>query len=65
MQLAIGMTVFFTLGALGGMMSLLMQGKPIFESPHVISGLIGLSLLGVQATLPLFFDKGARDIVST
>ena len=29
-RLALGMTVFFALGALGGMMSLIMQGKPIF-----------------------------------
>jgi hypothetical protein len=31
-KLAAGMTFFFALGAMGGMMSLLMQGKPIFES---------------------------------
>lgn len=30
-KLAIGMTVFFALGATGGMMSLIMQGKPIFS----------------------------------
>lgn len=30
-KLAIGMTMFFALGGLGGMMSLLMQGKPIFS----------------------------------
>ena len=30
-KLAIGMTIFFALGGLGGMMSLLMQGKPIFS----------------------------------
>ncbi len=29
-RLALGMTVFFALGALGGMMSLIMQDKPIF-----------------------------------
>lgn len=59
-KLAGGMAFFFAAGALGGMMSLLMQHKSILESPHAITGLAGLALLGVQATLPLFFDKGAR-----
>jgi hypothetical protein len=30
-KLATGMTIFFALGALGGIMSLIMQGKPIFS----------------------------------
>jgi hypothetical protein len=30
-QLTLGMFFFFALGATGGMMSLIMQGKPIFE----------------------------------
>lgn len=30
-KLAIGMTIFFALGALGGVESLIMQGKPIFS----------------------------------
>jgi hypothetical protein len=30
-QLALGMFIFFALGATGGMMSLIMQDKPIFE----------------------------------
>ena len=66
-KLAGGMFVFFALGAIGGMMSLLMQDKPIFESPHVWSGLAGLGLLALQATLPAFFasqGQSARDVVS-
>jgi hypothetical protein len=31
LQLALGMFFFFALGATGGMMSLIMQQKPIFE----------------------------------
>lgn len=31
LQLALGMFIFFALGATGGMMSLIMQDKPIFE----------------------------------
>ncbi|KAF5831989.1 hypothetical protein DUNSADRAFT_12304 [Dunaliella salina] len=58
-KLAAGMYIFFALGALGGMMSLLMQGKPIAESSHVTSGLVGMSLLTVQALLPAFFASGS------
>lgn len=63
-KLSLGMTIFFALGAVGGMLSLVMQDKPIFESTHVWTGLLGLTLLGIQAMLPLFFldDRGTRDI---
>lgn len=63
-KLAGGMAIFFALGALGGMTSLLMQGKNIFESPHATTGLIGLLLLGFQAMLPLLFkdDPSVRGI---
>ncbi|BDA43402.1 hypothetical protein COCOBI_04-4140 [Coccomyxa sp. Obi] len=56
-KLATGMTIFFALGALGGIMSLIMQGKPIFSSPHVTTGLWGLALLSLQGMLSLFFDE--------
>lgn len=59
-KLAVGMFVFFALGAVGGMMSLIMQDRPIFESPHVWTGLAGLTLLSFQAMLPLFFAE-SRD----
>jgi len=58
-KLTIGATVFFLLGATGGVISLVMQGKPILESPHFVSGMTGLALLSVQAMLPLFFSEGA------
>lgn len=57
-KLAAGMFFFFAAGAVGGMMSLLMQDKPIFESTHVWTGLAGLGLLGVQSLLPLAFASG-------
>ena len=37
-KLAIGMGVFFSLGAVGGLMSLTMQGKSVLESPHAVTG---------------------------
>lgn len=38
-KLAVGMSIFFALGAVGGLLSLTMQGKPIFESPHAWTGM--------------------------
>lgn len=63
-KLAIGMSIFFALGATGGLLSLTTQGKPIFESPHVWTGLGGLTLLGLQGMLSLFFqdDPSARGL---
>lgn len=60
-KLAAGMFFFFALGAVGGCMSLIMQGKPIFESPHVITGMAGLALLSVQSLLPLAFASGTGE----
>ena len=49
------------------MLSLLMQGKPIFASAHVWTGLTGLACLGLNGMLSLFFEEeeGARTAVST
>jgi hypothetical protein len=58
--------VFFLLGGLGGMMSMLMQGKDIMSSPHFVTGSLGLVALALQGMLPLFFadDPNARGLVS-
>lgn len=55
-KLLVGMFFFFSLGALGGIISLLTSGKPILESPHAVSGLMGLSLLAVQTVSPALFE---------
>lgn len=59
------MFIFFALGATGGILSEVMQGRPILESPHFTTGVIGLLLLAFQAMLPLFFkdDPGTRTTV--
>ncbi|XP_010509422.1 PREDICTED: uncharacterized protein LOC104785834 [Camelina sativa] len=57
-KLLAGMFFFFALGATGGITSLLTSDKPIFESPHAVTGFIGLGLLTIQTILPsLFKDK--------
>ena len=63
-KLAAGMSVFFALGAIGGLLSLTMQGKDIMNSPHFITGVVGLIALAAQAMMPLFFaeDPNARGI---
>lgn len=46
-----GMTFFFLLGGQGGLVFTLMEKRPLLESPHAISALAGLGLLGMQGML--------------
>ncbi|XP_068317086.1 uncharacterized protein [Pyrus communis] len=55
-KLLAGMFFFFTLGAAGGVTSLLTSDKPIFESPYAVTGLIGLNLVTIQTILPALFE---------
>ncbi|KAL7170233.1 hypothetical protein ACSBR2_035156 [Camellia fascicularis] len=59
-----GMFFFFALGATGGITALLTSDKPIFESPHAVTGLIGLALLTIQTILPSLFEgnPGLRNV---
>ncbi|XP_022766135.1 uncharacterized protein LOC111311026 [Durio zibethinus] len=59
-----GMFFFFALGATGGITSLLTSDKPIFESPHAVTGFIGLTLLTIQTILPTLFEgnPGLRNV---
>ncbi|KAL4191294.1 hypothetical protein AMTRI_Chr07g29110 [Amborella trichopoda] len=59
-----GMFFFFVVGATGGITSLLTSDKPIFESPHALTGLLGLALLTVQTILATLFEgnPGLRSV---
>ncbi|OIW20251.1 hypothetical protein TanjilG_07410 [Lupinus angustifolius] len=63
-KLLAGMFFFFALGATGGVTSLLTSDKPIFESPHAVTGVIGLGLLTIQTILPSLFEgnPGLRNV---
>ncbi|KAH0737222.1 hypothetical protein KY290_035927 [Solanum tuberosum] len=60
----LGMFFFFALGATGGITSLLTSDKPILESPHAVTGFIGLTLLTIQTILPTLFEgnSGLRNV---
>ncbi|CAN4117122.1 unnamed protein product [Withania somnifera] len=59
-----GMFFFFALGATGGITSLLTSDKPILESPHAVTGFVGLTLLTIQTILPSLFEgnPGLRNV---
>ncbi|KAG0614688.1 hypothetical protein M758_6G196100 [Ceratodon purpureus] len=63
-KLLAGMFFFFAAGATGGVTSLITSGKPIFESPHAVTGLLGLFLLGIQTALSSAFEAnpGLRNV---
>ncbi|GAB4856636.1 hypothetical protein Ancab_014547 [Ancistrocladus abbreviatus] len=63
-KLMAGMFFFFALGATGGITSLLTSDRPIFESPHAVTGFSGLALLTIQTILPSLFEgnPGLRNV---
>lgn len=52
-KLAPLMYLFITLGYTGGILSLVMQNQPIFESPHFWTGSLIIVLLGINALISL------------
>ncbi|MBW4696122.1 MAG: DUF4079 domain-containing protein [Lyngbya sp. HA4199-MV5] len=45
--------LFLALGYTGGVLSLVMQQKPILESPHFWTGTVAIGLLAINSTLSL------------
>jgi len=52
-QVALAMFIFVTLGYTGGILSLVMQGQPLLESPHFWTGSLAIGLLGLNGMLSL------------
>ncbi|AFZ43067.1 hypothetical protein PCC7418_0852 [Halothece sp. PCC 7418] len=52
-KLAPWMFTFMALGYTGGVLSLVMQEKPILESPHFLTGTVVLGLLAVNGLISL------------
>ena len=45
------MYIFLVLGYTGGVLSLVMQGQPILESPHFLTGTVVVALLTINAVI--------------
>ncbi|HTL88072.1 MAG TPA: DUF4079 domain-containing protein [Leptolyngbya sp.] len=52
--------LFMTLGATGGVLSLVMQNQPILESPHFLTGMVGLGLLYLNGAISLAGFGGGK-----
>ncbi|MEM7769152.1 MAG: DUF4079 domain-containing protein [Cyanobacteria bacterium P01_A01_bin.37] len=53
------MFAFITMGYTGGLLSLVMQGQPLLESPHFWTGSVVLGLLALNGAIAAFgFSKG-------
>ncbi|MEL6494885.1 MAG: DUF4079 domain-containing protein [Cyanobacteria bacterium J06623_7] len=59
------MYVFLLSGYTGGVLSLVMQGQPIFESPHFITGTVVIALLSVNALIAATGFIGNKETART
>ena len=57
------MTTFLATGYTGGLLSLVMQGKPLLGSPHFITGSVVLTLLAINGTISLTGFGGNQPIL--
>jgi hypothetical protein len=61
-KVVLWMFLFILLGYSGGIMSLMMQGEPIFESPHFWTGSIVIALLAINGLLSLTGFGGKAEL---
>jgi len=64
-QLAPLMYLFIALGYTGGVLSLVMQHKPIFESPHFWTGSSAVILLAINAVMTFGFGGDKKESFRT
>ncbi|AFY72357.1 hypothetical protein Syn7502_00189 [Synechococcus sp. PCC 7502] len=62
-KLAPLMTAFLAAGYTGGLLSLVMQGKPLLESPHFLTGSAVLILLFTNAAISLSGFGGNKPLL--
>jgi hypothetical protein len=62
-KLAPLMTAFLAAGYTGGLLSLVMQGKPVLESPHFLTGSAVLILLFTNAAISVSGFAGNKPIL--
>ena len=59
------MYVFLVSGYTGGVLSLVMQGEPILESPHFVTGTVVITLLTINAILAATGFIGNKETART
>jgi hypothetical protein len=59
------MSLFLTIGYTGGLLSLVMQQKPILESPHFWTGSVVVLLLWLNGSLGFLGIKGEAKLTRT
>ena len=59
------MYIFLVLGYTGGVLSLVMQGQPILESRHFVTGTIVITLLTINALLAATGFIGNKEVART
>ena len=64
-KLAPPMFLFVALGSTGGLLSLVMQHKPVLESPHFWTGAVVLLLLAINGAISLFGFGGNKAALRT
>lgn len=60
-RVALWMTTFIAMGYTGGLLSLVMQGKPILESPHFWTGTAIVGMLGLNGAISMSKFGGGKD----